>query len=92
MRLAISPEQPLYRMSIVFWCLLYALNCLFCKWVVSWGGAEKIEGWKSIFLVSTYAARWEAEAIKLYMLVVWLLTTFGFVAGLFLPDFRTFYL
>ncbi|MBL4833675.1 MAG: hypothetical protein JKY26_06830 [Pseudomonas sp.] len=70
------------------WIFLYALNSLFWKWIISWGGAAWVEGWKSFFLISWLAPRWSAEGIRLFAVVLWFFITLWFVAGLFSVNVR----
>lgn len=43
---------------------LYCLNSLFWKWIISWGGAQWLEGWKSIFVLEWFAWGWNAEQLR----------------------------
>jgi hypothetical protein len=36
-------------MSTGIWVLIYLAVSLTYKWIISWGGADYIKGWKSIF-------------------------------------------
>ena len=74
--------------STVEWVGFFALNSLFWKWVISWGGAHWLEGWKSWFLISWFAPLWSAEQIRLYALVIWFFTAVWFAIGLFIPELR----
>jgi hypothetical protein len=55
---------------------------------LSWGGADLIEGWKSIFFTDWFTAHWSAEQLRLYALCMWIITTIGFFIGLFFPELR----
>ncbi len=71
------------------WILLFAANCLFYLWVLRWGGAEWMEGWRSLFFIDWFrASLWSAEQIKLYVLLCWVLHAIWFAIGLFMPQFR----
>lgn len=67
---------------------LYCLNSLFWKWIISWGGARWLEGWKSLVFLEWFAWGWNAEQIRLYALVAWGFSTLFFVVGLFKPEWR----
>jgi len=67
---------------------LYLLNSLFWKWILSWGGAQWIEGWKSMVFLDWFTWHWNAEQIRLYALVIWCFSTVFFVLGLFKPEWR----
>ena len=54
---------------------VYALVSLFFKWLLSWGGAAKIQGWKALFLISAQAYDWSEEQIKAYALLAWIVWT-----------------
>lgn len=76
-------------MSYFLWILLFAINCIFCLWVLRWGGAEWMEGGKSsIFINWLYAFNWSAEQIKLYVLLSWVGHLIWFVVGLFVKGLR----
>jgi hypothetical protein len=75
-------------MSTAFFIALYALNSLFWKWVISWGGAQWLEGWRAFFFLEWFALDWKAEQIRLYALVAWLISTVFFIVGLINPEYR----
>lgn len=68
--------------------LLYLLNSLFWKWLISWGGARWLEGWKAYLIIDWFAAHWTAEQIRLYAVIMWLLTTLYFIVALCKPEYR----
>lgn len=76
---------------MIFWIAMYLLSSLFYKWVLSWGGAKTIEGWKSFFLIGWFALDWNSEQIRLYALIGWLVTTVIFIIGCFNSQFRAEY-
>lgn len=73
------------------WILCYILMSLFNFWVISWGGAKKIEGWLSFFAIGWFALDWKAEQIRLFVLISWFFLTLTFIYGLFNEAFRTEY-
>lgn len=50
---------------------MYVLVSLFFKWILSWGGAEKIEGWKAGWLIDWRAGDWDTEQIRMWALLAW---------------------
>lgn len=72
-----------------FWVLGYAANALFWCWIIWWGGAERIEGsFLGGLLIGWFAPRWGADGIKLFAWLSLVVTTIGFVVGLFAPELR----
>lgn len=77
-------------MSVWMWLLLYGMMSLLYKWIISWGGARYIQGWKSIFFLNMESGAWNEEQIRAMALLLWVLSTLLFMAGLFYPDLRTY--
>ncbi|MGH1427274.1 MAG: hypothetical protein ACRBEE_05000 [Arenicella sp.] len=75
-------------MSLSLYVVIYIFQSLFWKWILSWGGAKAIEGWKSIFFLEWFTAHWSAEHIRLFALCMWIAVSIGFVIGLFYPELR----
>ncbi|WP_121974791.1 hypothetical protein [Acinetobacter stercoris] len=75
-------------MSLIMWIAQYMLQSLFYKWVLSWGGAAWLEGWKAMFLFDWITSCWTAELIRLYALILWVIATLVFIIGVFVPDLR----
>lgn len=76
-------------MSILTWILIYLGLSLFYLWVLRWGGAEWMEGWKSIFFIDWFrSVEWSSEQIRLYMLLCWIGSSIWFLIGLFSPVCR----
>ncbi len=76
-------------MGSLSWTLLFAGNSLFCWWIVRKGGAEWLEGWKSLFFIDwLYSFTWSAEQIKFYALLWWLAHLIWFIGGLFNDQWR----
>lgn len=76
-------------MSIGAWILNYLMLSLVYKWILSWGGAERIEGWLAGFFIDwIYSVFFKVEQIRLYILFAWICSTLIFIAGLFQPNFR----
>lgn len=85
---AVGKRQAYEDMTLNAWIVSFAGVCLFSKWVLSWGGAEWLEGWKAFFVIDWFAAFWSAEQIKLYVLLCWIASCIWFVIGLLHPEYR----
>ena len=68
-------------MSTPVWICLYIFISLTCKWILSWGGAEVIKGWKSIFFLDM-EADWNKEQLRAMALFTWIGFTILFIVGL----------
>lgn len=77
-------------MSLLTWILSHVTLAAFWLWILSFGGAEKIEGWKSFFIIGWFAALWTAEQLRLYALCILVLQVPWFIAGLLIPQWRGF--
>lgn len=77
---------------LLLWIILYILISLLHKWIISWGGAKTLEGWKSFFVLGWFSLDWNSEQIRFYSLISWLIFTIIFVIGCFNAQFRTAYL
>ena len=77
-------------MSVWMWLLLYVMMSLLYKWIISWGGARSIQGWKSIFFLHMESSSWNEEQIRAMALLLWVLSTLWFMVGLFYPELRTY--
>jgi hypothetical protein len=76
-------------MSGLVWTGSYALNVLFWRWLIRWGGAERLEGtFTSGLLLSTFAPRRSADGIRLFAWLSLIGSTLAFIIGLFRPDFK----
>ena len=75
-------------MSLALWCLLFVLESAYCWWIISYGGARWIEGWKSFFMIEWFALDWNAEQIRLYVLIIWLASLIWFIVGIIKPELR----
>ncbi len=54
------------------------------------GGAKWIEGWKSFFLIEWFALDWNAEQIRMYVLIIWVASLIWFILGVIKPELRLF--
>lgn len=70
------------------WIITYVLISLFCWWVVSYGGAQRLEGWLAFFVLGWFALDWRSEQIRLFVWVSWIMVTLIFVVGIFKPEVR----
>ncbi|WP_434777008.1 hypothetical protein [Neisseria sp. Ec49-e6-T10] len=74
-------------MSLIIWIIFFTANSLFWKWLISWGGAEKLnDTWFGAFMFAPFS--WNEEQIKLFAQISWLLETIWFILGLFKPELR----
>lgn len=77
-------------MPVWLWVLLFIAESLYCWWIICFGGAYKIEGWKSFFLIEWFALDWNAEQIRMYMLIIWVASLIWFMLGVIKPELRVF--
>lgn len=75
-------------MSTSLWILIYLCFSLVCKWILSWGGASYIKGWKSIFFLDTESSSRNEEQVKMMTLFLWVGFSILFVIGLIYPEYR----
>lgn len=73
---------------LITWIIYFVIISIFYKWLISWGGAERIEGWLSFIVIGWFALDWKAEQIKFFTIIMWLFFTMIFLYGLFNPRFR----
>ena len=52
--------------------LIFLLYSAFSFWVIFMDGADEIEGWKSFFLFSWFAASLTAQELKFYIGISWI--------------------
>ncbi|GAB2634460.1 MULTISPECIES: hypothetical protein [Psychrobacter] len=57
-------------MPLSLWFMLFILETVYCWWIIGYGGAKWIEGWKSFFMIDWFALDWTAEQIRLYVLII----------------------
>ena len=76
---------------LLVWIAYYLLISVFSRWIISWGGASRVEGWLSFIVIGWFALDWRAEQIRLFVLLMWIVSTFVFIYGLFNPAFRVEY-
>lgn len=72
-------------MDMLYWILSYTGSALFWLWILRWGGADWLEGWKAWVAIGWFAGHWHAEQIRLYALILFVLESIWFVLGLFSP-------
>ena len=77
---------------MIIWLVFYLVVSLLNSWIVFWGGAKRIEGWLSFFIVGWFSLDWNSEQIRLYVSIIWFVFTLLFIYGLFNQDFREEYL
>ena len=52
--------------------LVFVLYSAFCYWVIFMDGADELEGWKSFFRFSWFAASLTAQELKFYVGISWI--------------------
>ncbi len=52
--------------------LVFVLYSAFCYWVIFMDGADELEGWKSFFIFSWFAASLTAQELKFYVGISWI--------------------
>jgi len=77
-------------MSLTEWIIGHGVMGLFWLWVLIWGGAEWLEGWKSFFIIDWFAAWWSAEQLRLYALCILVFQVIWFFIGFAVPEWRGF--
>ncbi|AXY61447.1 hypothetical protein [Acinetobacter sp. WCHAc010052] len=77
-------------MSAGVWVLIYLAVSLMCKWILSWGGADCIKGWKSVFFFNGSPEDWNTEQLRAMALFLWIGFTILFLIGLIYPEFRCY--
>ena len=75
-------------MELWQWVALFLGQTVFLYWVVYLGGATRLEGWRSFFLIDALAPRWSADGIRLYAFIYWWLIFAWFIIGLWWPELR----
>ena len=75
-------------MSTWVWVLIYLAVSLMFKWIISWGGADYIKGWKSIYFLDMESSSWNEEQLRAMALFLWIAFTILFIIGLIYPEFR----
>lgn len=76
-------------MSTPLWILIYFLHCLLSKWIISWGGARYIQGWKTWFVFDQSSSEeWTKDQVIMMAWFFWIGFTILFLIGLFNPEFR----
>lgn len=70
------------------WWMGYGINALLLAWVIWWGGAERLEGSFLAGLLDHFAIGWTAGGIRLYAWLWLIVSTLGFVIGVFVPGLR----
>ena len=74
-------------LSLHDWIGSFVVLSLFWKWVLSWGGATWLEGWRGFFFEG-FSPFWSAEQIRFYALLAWIGCSIWFVVGLLHPAYR----
>ena len=75
-------------MTAAQWTLLHGLVAVVWLWILCWGGAKWLEGWRAFIFIDWFAARWNAEQLRLYALCSLVVQGAWYVLGLLYPEFR----
>lgn len=76
-------------MSIWAWVCIYVVFSCVAKWIISWGGAAYIQGWRSIFIFSAEnSEEWSKDQVIMMTWFFWIAFSIWFVIGVFNPDLR----
>ena len=78
-------------MSLAEWLLIHTASIIFWLWVLIWGGANWLMGWKSLFFIDWFAIHWNVEQIRLYAFCILFFQIIWFLIGLFNPAYRGFF-
>lgn len=75
-------------MSLMLWIVQFICQSIIYKWILSWDGAQWIEGWKSGLTLGWFTWDWNAEQIRFYILMIWIFSCIWFVCGVLIPELR----
>lgn len=75
-------------MGFWLWSLLFAIHTGYCWWIIGYGGAKRVAGWRAFFLINWFAFDWNADQIRMYALLIWLVSLFFFMMGAINPEYR----
>lgn len=75
-------------MDILSWVVKFSLNSIWWKWLISWGGAQKLEGWMTFIVSDLFVTNWTSSQIQFYSKVAWVFSSIWFILGLFFPELR----
>ncbi len=68
--------------------ITHALGILFWLWLLTWGGANWLEGWKAWGILGWFAGIWTEDQIRVYALALLVMEVIWFVLGVFQPRLR----
>jgi len=74
--------------EIAVWVIVYLCSALFWLWVLKWGGAEWLEGWKAWGVIGWFAGHWSVEQIRFYALILFIFESIWFCVGVVYPEAR----
>ena len=63
--------------------LFFLAHTAFAYWVVFRDGAEVMEGWKAFFFIDWFAGLMEANQLRIYVAISWLVSAGWLVWALF---------
>jgi hypothetical protein len=70
------------------WVVYHAVGLTFWWWIIRWGGAERIEGWRAWLLVGWFAGAWDPDQIRFYAWIMLGVEAMWFTVGFFVPTLR----
>lgn len=75
-------------MPLAHWILFYLISLVLWLWILNWGGAKWLEGWRAWLILDWFAGHWNAEQIRLYALTLLGIETIWFLLGIGFPELR----
>ena len=74
--------------TLIEFIIYQGIGILFWIWILRWGGAETIEGWRSWALIGWFAGHWTAEQIRFYAFILLTIELVWLAVGIFVPAAR----
>ena len=78
------------EVSLSVWIIGHSISALIYAWIIFWGGARWLEGWKAWGILGWFAGHWNADQLRLYAACILFLDIIWFVVGLVYPGARFF--
>jgi hypothetical protein len=74
--------------TLLEFIIYQGIGILFWVWILRWGGADRIEGWRSWALIGWFAGHWAAEQIRFYAFILLGVELVWLAVGIFVPAAR----